>query len=295
MFVVVAGGSGQLGQALSNQLDLAGLNFIALDSKELDITDRNQVEKVIGELSPTVVINAAAWTDVDLAESDPEKAFRVNQYGVANLALASRLSRSVLVQVSTDYVFSGFSNSPIHEDSQVAPINVYGQSKAAGEREIAKHYSEGSYIVRTSWLYSEYGKNFVKTMCKIATDSQKSVKVITNQMGQPTNANELALQMIKLIQSSAIYGIYHGTNSGQTTWFDFAKEIFQMIGADPRRIIPVTSDKFPRPARRPENSVLGHGNWLREGLSPMDHWKISLEKSFEKILESIEMERRNGN
>jgi dTDP-4-dehydrorhamnose reductase len=295
MLVVVAGGSGQLGQALSNQLELAGLNFIALDSKELDITDRHQVEKVIGELSPTVVINAAAWTDVDSAESEPEKAFRVNKNGVSNLALASRQSKSTLVHLSTDYVFSGFLNSPNREDTTVAPINVYGQSKAAGEREVAKIYSEGSFIVRTSWLYSEYGSNFVKTMCKIALDSQKSVKVVANQLGQPTNANELALQIIKLFQSNASYGIYHGTNSGQTTWFDFAKEIFQMIGADGNRIIPVTSDNFPRPAKRPENSVLGHDNWLREGLSPMEHWKISLEKSFEKILESIEREKRIGN
>jgi dTDP-4-dehydrorhamnose reductase len=295
MVVVVAGGSGQLGRALSNQLGIAGLNFIALNSKELDITDRNQVEKVIGGLSPTVVINAAAWTDVDLAESEPEKAFMVNQYGVSNLALASRLSKSVFVHLSTDYVFSGRTNSPIREDSEVAPINVYGQSKAAGEREVDKNYSEGTYIVRTSWLYSEYGANFVKTMCKIAMDSQKTVKVVNNQMGQPTNANELALQIIKLVKSNAAYGIYHGTNSGQTTWFDFAKEIFQMIGADASRVVPVTSDNFPRLAKRPENSVLGHDNWLREGLSPMEHWKIPLEKSLEKILESIEREKKIGN
>lgn len=285
---VVTGGNGQLGQALSRQLEFAGIRFIALTSNDLDITNKVQVENLIADLEPKVVINSAAWTDVDAAERDHAKAFSVNQYGVANLVGASRKSDSIFVQISTDYVFSGLSSTPISEESQLNPINIYGHSKAAGEREVLSLYPEKSYIVRTSWLYSAYGKNFVKTFCNIATNLDGSVSVVTDQIGQPTNADDLAKQLIALVFSKASFGVYHGSNSGETTWFNLAQEIFQSVGANTSRLIPVTSEEYPRVAKRPQYSVLGHDKWLKEGLTPMEHWKISLEKSLMGIIDSIE-------
>ena len=287
MMWVVTGASGQLGLALAKQLTLEGIDFIALDSKQLDITNVDQVNEVISRISPQIIVNTAAWTDVDGAENKSKLAFAVNEKGVKNLALAAKFTNSTLMHISTDYVFSGESDQPFHELAQLDPQSVYGCSKAAGELVIKEVYSGGSYVVRTAWLYSEYGKNFAKTMCSLALNSDHEVPVVDDQVGQPTNAQDLASQMVLLANSGADFGIYHGTNSGQSSWFEFAREIFRLSGADVNRVIGVSSSQYPTLAKRPKYSVLGHKSWSRQGLAPMQAWKTSLERALPGILNSV--------
>ena len=287
---LVTGARGQLGNAITRELDLRAIEYVAFGSADLDVTNAEKANEIFEKIKPEVVLNAASWTDVDGAESNRDAAFAVNGDAVANLALATAQAGAILVHVSTDYVFSGQSDQPWEEDSPIDPQSVYGHSKAAGEFAIGKFYPERSYIVRTAWLYSEFGKNFAKTMCNLAISSEKEVKVVNDQIGQPTNAKELAAQLIKLVDSGARFGIYHGTNSGQASWFEFAQEIFKLSGADVGRVTPVSSGEFPRPAKRPNYSVLGHDSWASSGISPMSDWKSALQKSMPAILDSIKMQ-----
>jgi dTDP-4-dehydrorhamnose reductase len=286
----VTGANGQLGKALTRELDLRGIVYAAFGSDTLDITNTESVNQIFEKIKPDVVINTAAWTDVDGAESNRDAAFEVNGVGVANLARASTHAAAVLVHVSTDYVFSGQSDQPWTEDSPLDPQSVYGHSKAAGELAIGTIYPERSYIVRTAWLYSEFGKNFAKTMCNLAVSSDKEVKVVNDQVGQPTNANELAAQLIDLVGSEAAFGIYHGTNSGQASWFEFAQEIFKLADADVSRVIPVSTLEFPRPAKRPAYSVLGHEAWAKTTVSAMRDWQIALSEAMPSIISAVKME-----
>ena len=287
---LITGAHGQLGNAVTRELDFRAIEYVAFGSNDLDITSAEKVNEIFEKIKPDVVLNASAWTDVDGAESSSDLAFAVNGDAVANMALASAHVGAILVHLSTDYVFSGQSDQPWEEDSSIDPQSVYGHSKAAGELAIGKIYPERSYIVRTAWLYSEFGKNFAKTMCNLAISSEKEVKVVNDQIGQPTNANELAVQLIDLVDSGARFGIYHGTNSGQASWFEFAQEIFKLSGADVGRVTPVSSGEFPRPAKRPNYSVLGHDSWASSGISPMSDWKSALQKSMPAILDSIKMQ-----
>ena len=287
---LVTGARGQLGNAITRELDLRAIEYVAFGSDDLDVTNAEKANEIFEKIKPEVVLNAAAWTDVDGAESNRDAAFAVNGDAVANLALATAQAGAILVHVSTDYVFSGQSDQPWEEDSPIDPQSVYGHSKAAGEFAIGKFYPERSYIVRTAWLYSEFGKNFAKTMCNLAISSEKEVKVVNDKIGKPTNAKELAAQLIKLVDSGARFGLYHGTNSGQASWFEFAQEIFKLSGADVGRVTPVSSGEFPRPAKRPNYSVLGHDSWASSGISPMSDWKSALQKSMPAILDSIKMQ-----
>jgi len=288
---LVTGASGQLGSALSRQLTLSGIDFVALDSKQLDITNALQVNEAISSYKPYVIVNAAAWTDVDGAETNRDTVFAVNAQGVENLAIAARNKNSIFLHVSTDYVFSGESNQPWLENSPLNPQNIYGQSKSAGELAIRKIYPERSYIVRSAWLYSEYGKNFVRTMCRLALTSDKEVRVVGDQTGQPTNAHDLAFQIILLVNAGVKYGTYHGTNSGNATWFELAQEIFSLSGAEVNRVLQVRSSEYPTAAKRPVYSVLGHKAWSDSGLPAMQDWKIALRKALPAILDSIKMQR----
>jgi dTDP-4-dehydrorhamnose reductase len=287
---MLIGSSGQLGQALTKQLVLDGVDFIALDSKQLDITRVDDVNQVVSSIRPEILINAAAFTDVDQAERNLKAAFEVNAMGVENLAVAARNARSIFIHVSTDYVFSGKSNRPYQEGSPIDPQSVYGRSKAAGELVVKEVYSESSYILRTAWLYSEFGKNFAKTMCRLAIESNKEVKVVDDQIGQPSNANDVARQLIKLVNAEAKFGIYHCTNIGHATWFEFAQEIFKHIGADIERVIPVSSGEFSRLAKRPQYSVLDQNAWKDTAIAPMQHWQIALKESMPAILNSIKVQ-----
>ena len=284
---LITGGSGQLGIAVSQELDKHGIAFDAWSSKDLDITQSTIVSEAIEKLSPTVIINCAAWTDVDGAESQESKAAQVNATGAQNVAIAARNCGAKLVQISTDYVFSGQNNYPQRVSSVKFPGTAYGRTKAEGEDRILNHYSKNSYILRTAWLYSPWRKNFAKIMINLALNENSEVFVVNDQVGQPTSSSDLAKQIVKLIELNVPVGIYHGTNSGSATWFEFARTLFELSGADVSRVIPVNSSKFPRPAKRPSFSVLDHFEWTKTPIAEMRNWKEALDESFPKILDEV--------
>lgn len=281
---LLIGSSGQLGQALSAELRKNQVSFYAPTSQELDITESGQVFNAINEIKPDVVVNMAAWTDVDNAESFPQQAHNLNCLGPSNLAKAVKMTNSILLHISTDYVFSGIALKPWDEKDSVCPATVYGNSKAAGEASILAEIPDRSYILRTAWLYSEYGSNFAKTMVQKALNSNESVRVVSDQTGQPTYAVDLAQRILTVISNKIPFGIYHGTNAGSTTWYDFAREIFKLSGGDSTRVFPISSNEINRKARRPEYSVLGQSNWAKAGLQTMRPWQVALEECIPEIL-----------
>jgi len=285
---LIIGGTGQLGRALCLVLNERGINNICLGSKDLDITISIDVIARVHSITPNVIINAAAWTDVDGAELEPASAHAVNGQGAANLAIAAKLTRAVFAHISTDYVFSGNRDRPWQEGDLRAPISVYGESKAAGEVAVLNEYGDRSYVFRTAWLYSPWGKNFVKTMTKKALTEDK-VFVVDDQFGQPTFAIDLANQIVDAILSGLPFGIYHATNSGECSWFDLAREIFELSGASVSRLVPVSTSIDHQKARRPSYSVLGHELWV--DIPPMRDWRIALVRNFDQILVAVANEK----
>lgn len=284
---LILGGDGQLGRAMSDELARSNTEFISLSHTQLDITNQNDIDSFFTRELPNVVLNAAAWTNVDLAESQEGEAFLVNAHGPKLLAETCAKFDAKFVHISTDYVFSGISNSPWSETSDVAPVSAYGRGKAAGERAVLDIYPRGSYVVRTAWLYSPWGKNFVKTLLKLAFDGTGSIEVVNDQVGQPTSARDLSQQIRRMMLKNVSPGIYHGTNSGQASWFELAQKIFELAEVDCERLVAVDSSRFPRPAKRPTYSVLGHNHWAREGLNPMQSWQEALSDGFPTILQAI--------
>jgi dTDP-4-dehydrorhamnose reductase len=287
---LITGGSGQLGLALQAELSARGMDFASVNSRELDITKQVIVNELVDSLQPSVIVNAAAWTDVDGAETNATSANAVNAIGPQNLAIAANNVGARLVQVSTDYVYSGEGTTPWSENANHNPQSIYGSTKSDGERLVMGAHPIGSYVVRTAWLYSADRKNFAKTMTKLALIGEGEVRVVNDQMGQPTFTGDLAKQIVDLVLSDAPVGNYHGTNSGQTTWFEFAQEIFQLAGADASRIVPVSSSEYPRPAKRPLYSVLGHDAWTETSVAPMRNWRIALAEAMPAIISAVNAE-----
>ena len=288
---LITGGSGQLGIAVSQELGERGINFYAWNSREFDITQGPKVRDLIADLSPALIINCAAWTDVDGAENHEIDASRINSDGPENLAIAAKLRSSKLIHVSTDYVFSGESQTPWQVADEINPQSAYGRTKAEGEGRVLMSYPENSFIVRTAWLYSPWGKNFAKTITKLAIKGENEVRVVNDQIGQPTSALDLAKQLIELGLSNSPAGIYHGTNSGKATWFEFAQEIFKLTGAEVGRIIPVSSSEYPRPAERPSYSVLSHEAWANTSVKPLRDWRIALAEAMPAIISAVRTEQ----
>ena len=287
---LITGGSGQLGIAVSQELGERGLLFKAWSSKDLNITQGPIVRDFVSDLSPKVIINCASWTDVDGAEINEFETSRVNGDGAENLALAAKNCGAKLIHISTDYVFSGEGKTPWQVNDSINPQSAYGRTKANGEERVLSAYPENSTIVRTAWLYSPWGKNFAKTMTRLAINGDGEVRVVNDQMGQPTSATDLAKQLVELGLSNSLAGIYHGTNSGQGTWFEFAQEIFKLAGADLNRVVPVSSNEYPRPAKRPSYSVLGHDAWTKTTIQPMRDWRIALEEAMPAIISAVKAE-----
>lgn len=265
MKVLVTGANGMLGQDLCPILEDIGCFVYESDIDTLDVTDEEQISVAIATIKPDVVIHAAAYTNVDKAEEERELALKVNEQGTANVAKACAKNDCVMVYISTDYVFDGEKNTPYVPSDSVNPINYYGLTKLKGE-EAVKKYCEKYYIVRTSWLYGHHGKNFVETMISLADD--KELKVVNDQIGCPTWTVELANGIIKLIGTQKEYGIFHICGSGQTSWYGFAKEIFEQIGAN-ANLVECTTDEFKRPASRPKYSVMNNEKYCRD-------WKVAL-------------------
>ena len=290
MKIVVTGANGQLSSSLTRVPNLENIEIIMLGKAQLDISDLVQVEEMMTTLKPEWVINTAAYTNVDEAESEPEKAFRVNANGPENLALSSLRHGAKLVQISTDYVFDGTSIVPYGENDSKNPKSIYGESKSVGEDRVISTMKTDYYILRTSWLYSEFKSNFAKFMVRRAVQGGDTVEVVNDQFGQPTFAGDLAAQIFQMIQSRPTFGIYHGTNSGRTSWFQFAQEIFRLVGEDPNRVKEISSLKLQRKAQRPANSTLSHSQWGKNGLKEMRNWKEALSESIPRILASVEKE-----
>ena len=244
-----------------------------------------------------MVVNCAAWTAVDDAESPEEAALDINGHAVASLAAACRSAGAALVQPSTDYVFDGSASSPYAEDAVPAPRTAYGRTKLAGELAVLATLPESAYVVRTAWLYGAHGPNFVRTMLRLA-QAGTSPAVVDDQRGQPTWSLDVARQIRSLIRVGAPSGIYHATSSGETTWFGLAEEVFRLFaaagpptasaGADARypAPTPTSSAAYQRPARRPAYSVLGHAAWATAGVSPIPDWRDALHRAFPALLAS---------
>jgi len=276
MRFLITGASGMLGRDL--QTVLAGREVTALSRVDLDVTSHAAVRAAVADHD--VVINAAAYTKVDEAESHEPDAAMVNAVGAGHLAQATAEEGALLVQLSTDYVFDGTATSPYAEDAPTRPASAYGRTKADGERRALDANPDGTFIVRTAWLYGEHGPNFAKTMLALGS-ARPEVSVVIDQIGQPTWTMDLARQIVTLIDSDAPAGIYHGTASGEASWFDFAREVFALGGLDPANVKPTDSSSFVRPAPRPAYSVLGHDAWSEAGLSPMRDWKVALREAFD--------------
>jgi dTDP-4-dehydrorhamnose reductase len=268
---LVAGAAGMLGRDLVAVLD--GSEVTALTRAELDVTDADAVHLAVQ--GHDVVVNAAAWTDVDGAETAEAAATAVNGTGPAHLAAACARHGARLVQISTDYVFDGAASAPYAEDAPTAPRSAYGRGKLIGEQAVLSTLPDTGYVVRTAWLYGEHGRNFVATMARLAA-ARDTLDVVDDQRGQPTWSLDLARRVVDLVAADAPAGVYHATSSGETTWFGLALAVFEHLGLDPARIRPTTTDAFPRPAPRPAYSVLGHAGWERAGLPPMRPWDEAL-------------------
>ena len=204
--------------------------------------------------------------------------------------MAAKHCGAKLIHLSTDYVFSGEGKTPWQVDDRIDPQSAYGRTKTEGESRVFATYPENSSIVRTAWLYSPWGKNFAKTMTRFALNGKGEIRVVNDQMGQPTSAIDLAKQLVDLGLSSSPAGIYHGTNSGEATWFEFAQEIFKSAGADASRVVPVSSSEYPRPAKRPAYSVLSHDAWANTSVKPMRDWRIALEEALPAIISAVKAE-----
>ncbi len=278
---LVTGARGQLGTDLVAVLADAGVpaELLALGSHQLDITSSAAVQAVFADFRPQLVINAAAYTAVDQAETEEDRAYAVNAAGPALLAAAAARTGARLVQVSTDYVFAGDADQPYPEQAETAPRSAYGRTKLAGELAVRELAPEHGYVVRTAWVYGATGSNFVKTMARLERD-RDTLEVVDDQRGSPTWSADLARGLVQLAGSDAAPGIYHCTGAGQTSWFGLARAVFEELGADPDRVRPTTTDKFPRPAPRPAYSVLSDAAWRAAGLSPLPHWRAALRQAF---------------
>jgi dTDP-4-dehydrorhamnose reductase len=253
----------------------------ALGSADLDITDRAAVSAAFAATRPDVVINAAAYTAVDQAESDEQRAYAVNATGPALLAAEAARHNARLLHVSTDYVFDGEAEQPYDVDDSTAPRSAYGRTKLAGEHAVRELAPELGYVIRTAWVYGATGANFVKTMVRLQ-GSHDTVSVVDDQHGSPTWSADLAHGLVELAESTAPPAIYHCTNAGETTWYGFTRAIFDELGADPGRVLPTTTDKFPRPAPRPAYSVLSARSWTAAGLTPLRDWRDALAEAFDR-------------
>lgn len=246
--------------------------LILTTSKTLDITDKEHTVEFIKENKPDIVINSAAYTDVDGCEENREWAFSVNGEGVRNLAIGCREADCPLVHISTDYVFNGKNDTPWVEDDEIGPISVYGKSKLEGEQAI-QEILDKFFIVRTAWLYGVNGGNFPKTMLELA-ETHDELTVVYDEVGTPTYTPDLAEAIGKLIETD-YYGIYHITNSGSCSWCEFAKYIFEIAGVDVK-VTPVTASEFARPAPRPSYSVLNNKKWVDNGFEPLRSYKEAI-------------------
>ncbi len=279
MRILVTGVKGQLGHDVVNELNKRGHTPIGVDVEEMDITDAAAVEQEMKGGDLDAVIHCAAYTAVDAAEDNQELCMRVNAEGTRNIARICKELDLKMVYISTDYVFDGEGERPWEPDDARDPLNVYGESKYQGELAV-EEYLEKYFIVRIAWVFGVNGKNFIKTMLRLA-ENQKEINVVNDQIGSPTYTYDLAVLLADMVETEK-YGRYHATNEGLCTWYEFAQEIFKQAGVDVK-VNPVTSEEFPAKAKRPHNSRMDKSKLTRNGFRLLPSWQDALKRYLEII------------
>ncbi len=283
--VLLLGGSGILGSEVFRYLNAEGYEYVAPTSTDLDIRDNEDLLMFISEIKPSWIINCAAWTNVDGAESSLREARELNSIAVENLGTAASLFGCKVIHISTDYVFDGESSKPYDESSPVKPVNKYGESKLEGENSLLLAAPD-SYVIRTSWLYGTSGKNFVKTIAGKAIKNEEA-RVVNNQIGSPTSARDLAGAIISIVNNEPKPGIYNYSNEGSCSWFEFAQRIYERVGSNPSLVLPITSDSLKLLARRPRFSLLSKEKWKSLGLAEVPRWEDSLDLLLPEIIAEL--------
>jgi dTDP-4-dehydrorhamnose reductase len=287
MKVLIAGAAGQLARELLHTVP-ADCQAVAAGRGKLDLADHRQVSAAVAEFRPQLIINAAGYTAVDRAESEADAAFAVNAEGAANLARAARTIGARMIQVSTDFVFAGTASRPYHPLASAEPLGVYGASKLEGERQVRSILGEESLIVRTAWVYSRHGHNFVRTMLRFMAEREQ-IQVVADQVGTPTWARGLA-EILWRLAATELQGVFHWTDAGVASWYDFAMAIgeeAQQLGILSRQatVLPVRTDEFPTAARRPSYSILDKSSlWAALG-RPAPHWRQQLRRMLKEVKE----------
>lgn len=271
MRVLVTGAGGQMGRELLGCRP-DGIELTGTSRKELDVSSLRQCREAMRRVRPDAVIHCAAYTAVDAAESEVEAAFHTNADGTANMAQASREAGAKLLYLSTDYVFDGESSAPYREDSPVGPQSIYGRSKLAGEQAVQALLEE-AFIIRTSWVYGPHGNNFVKTMLRLGYEG-RDIKVVDDQVGSPTYTYDLAETILQLIRTDC-YGVYHASNAGSCSWYEFAEAIFALGGIE-AQLQPCTTSEYPQAAKRPRYSVMSQDALAAAGIAPLRPWREAL-------------------
>jgi dTDP-4-dehydrorhamnose reductase len=272
MRILITGSKGQLGADCAQVL-FTKHETLAIDLDELDITKQSDVERVIRDFSPNIVINCAAYTQVDACETEKELAWNVNVNGPKNLAVSAKRFNAKVIHISTDYVFDGTKEAPqpYRETDEPGPVSYYGKTKLEGEIAV-KETTENHVIVRTAWLYGMNGQNILKTFLRIAMENpDKAIKVVNDQFGSPTWSYRLALQIAKLIETNG-QGVYHATSEGYCTWYDLAQHYLQKMDV-PHRVIPCSTEEYPTTAVRPKNSILENRRLNEQGINVMSFWE----------------------
>lgn len=285
MKILVTGANGQLGRCLFDLAESTDWNWVFTTRQQLDLTSSSSVKAFLKTNQPDVIVNTAAYTQVDQAEKESELAFNANQEGVINLINSVDGIQTKIIHISTDYVFEGQGSKPYKESDPVNPKSVYGRSKAAGEKILSDKIENRSFIIRTSWLYSEYGQNFVKTMLRLGSESQE-IRVVNDQMGMPTYAGDLAHGIIRVIEKiesgTAPTGIYHFANKNITSWFHFAKEIMKLAGLN-CKVDPISTSQFPTLAKRPVFSALNTDKFESIFNFTIRNWEDALQECIDRI------------
>jgi dTDP-4-dehydrorhamnose reductase len=284
--ILLIGGSGILGSEVLAHLQSENFDYVAPTSTDLDITNKDQLLRVISEFRPAWIVNCAAWTNVDGAESSFEEARELNAIAVENIGIAADLFKCKVIHISTDYVFDGDSSEPYLETSHVQPLNKYGESKLQGESALLA-VLPSAYVVRTSWLYGTSGKNFVKTIAGKALRCEES-RVVNDQVGSPTSARDLATGILSILKNQPEPGTYNYSNRGSCSWFALAQKVYETVGADIGLVHPISSGSLSFIAKRPKYSLLSKEKWISAGLSEVPNWEDSLELIMPEIISELQ-------
>jgi dTDP-4-dehydrorhamnose reductase len=285
MKILVLGKNGQVGFDLIHLLENRKIEYVALDRNDVNLAEIESIKNLLAKYEFDVLVNCAAYTKVDLAETEVELATKINALAVGEMAKACKEKSAKLVHISTDYVFAGDKSSSYLETDKTDPQSVYGMSKLQGE-ELALNLNDKTWVLRTAWVYGESGSNFAKTIAGLLKQG-KELNVVDDQIGAPTWSKNIAKAILDLIENSPDYGIFNCTNQGETSWFEFAQEIAKTLNLEVKKIKPEKSTNINRPATRPSYSVLSNSKWIKAGLPPLPNWKDAWQEAQSSVLKNL--------